>query len=424
MDNTSIKPQNLPEKLVWYYIVGTFIAYYLGSQFVATPLLAFFLVFYLIKKWWNQTDETPESERIAISLTVWIWIFAMLTIEMCIIVSHINYDLGLVQIIRTSVGWARQWGLFALFPLAGHLRIRPQIIYRAVCILSLQCVIVVVLDNLVSLFHLPVLSFTSPLKVLGGGNALYTVKFFNNSIAQRNDFQLFAGWPTILGLISVIYFHFACQDLDKRWRRIGIWSYTFLVFASQSRVAILSFAITLFVSKVLTNWFRPKALFITGLIASLSGIALPKAVDLLLAVKNFFDNYRGKDSADSGQLRSYINRMTLARWQSESPIWGHGVIEEFGNGPRITYGIPLGTHSTWFAILYNHGVVGFFALALAFLCSFLTLTISSQSSELSRMGLTIIIVLVIFGFSEPLQVWAYIYWAPLLILGMALNKSP
>jgi len=67
VSSTLIKPQNLPERLIWYYLIGMYAAYYLGLQFLITPLLGWFLAFYLIKKWWNQTDETPESERIVIS---------------------------------------------------------------------------------------------------------------------------------------------------------------------------------------------------------------------------------------------------------------------------------------------------------------------------------------------------------------------
>jgi hypothetical protein len=418
-----IKPQNLPERLIWYYIVWMYAAYYLGLQFLITPLLGWFLAFYLIKKWWNQTDETPESEKIVISSSAWIWIIAMITIEATIIINHINFDLGLAQIIRTSIGWSRQWALLALFPLAGHLNIRPQIIYRAVCILAAQSLVVVVIDNLAAIIHLPILSFVSPLKVLGGGPALWTARFFSNVIIQRNDFRLFAGWPTILGMTSVIYFYFACQETDPKWRKIGIYTYVFLIFASQTRTAILSLLFIFIFLQLLKNWFRVQALFMAGFATSILGIFLPKIIDVLQPAKNFLDQYRGKDSAESGKLRGYINRMTIARWQSESPIWGHGVIEEFGQGPRITYGVPLGTHSTWFAILYLHGIVGFLALAIAFIWGFFDLLIKSKSSNTAEVGLAILIVFIIFGFTEPLHIWPYVYWPALLVLGISFKHN-
>jgi hypothetical protein len=398
-------------------------AYYLGLQLLLTQLLGWFLAFYLIKKWWYQTDEIPESERIIISSSAWVWMFAMMTIEVSIIISHINFDLGLAQIIKTSIGWSRQWALMALFPLAGHLNIRPQIIYRAVCILAAQSIVVVVIDNLAGLIHLRVLSFVSPLKFLGGGSGLWTVTFFNNLLSQRNDFKLFAGWPTILGMVSVIYFFFACQETDQKWRIIGMGTYIFLIFASQTRTAIIALLLNFIFLKLLRNWSRSQVLFIAGFASSLLGIVLPKLTEILQPVKDFFNKYRGKDSADSGKLRGYINRMTLARWQSESPIWGHGVIGEFGQGPRITYGIPLGTHSTWFAILYIHGLVGFIALALAFIWSFFDLLIKSRTSKVAEISLAIILVLITFGFTEPINIWTYVYWPALLMLGIAFKQG-
>lgn len=420
MDDSSIKPQNLPEKLVWYCLIGSYVIYYLGLQLLVIPLLGWFLGFYLIKQRWDQTDATPESEKVVISSSAWLWILAMMIIEVTIVISHIDFDLGLTQIIRTSIGWSRQWALIALFPLVGHLNIRPQIIYRAICILAAQSWIVLIIDNLAASIRLPILSFVSPLKILGGGPGLWTIKIFNNSILLRNDFALFAGWTTILGMVSVIYFHFACQETNKKWRRIGMFTYIFLILASQTRTAILSLIVTFIFFQLLRHWSH--SLFVTGFASSLLGILLPKASDFLQAAKNFVEKYRGKDSADSGQLRGYINRMTLARWQSEAPIWGHGVIEEFGRGPRITYGIPLGTHSTWFAILYIHGIVGFLALASAFLWGFFALLIKSHRSDTAKVGLAILIVLSIFGFTEVLNVWAYIYWPALLLLGIAFRE--
>jgi len=53
---TVIKPQNLEEKVVWYYIIGTHGLYFLGAQFVVAPVMV--LLVYLVKKLWNQTEAT------------------------------------------------------------------------------------------------------------------------------------------------------------------------------------------------------------------------------------------------------------------------------------------------------------------------------------------------------------------------------
>jgi hypothetical protein len=66
-----IKPNNLPEVLVWYSIVYTYPAYVLGVQLTWVTLLATALVGCLFQQWWNQTAETPLSERIKIAPSAW-----------------------------------------------------------------------------------------------------------------------------------------------------------------------------------------------------------------------------------------------------------------------------------------------------------------------------------------------------------------
>ncbi|NER32369.1 MAG: O-antigen ligase domain-containing protein, partial [Symploca sp. SIO1C4] len=127
-----MKPQNLEETLVWYYITGTYVLFFLGAQYVVAPMLAYFLVLYLVKKLWEQNEETPPEERISIPLGVWIWIVAMLVMGLALVVGHLEFNLGTVKTIKSFVNsFLRTWALLAVFPLIGCLKIRPQLIYRA-----------------------------------------------------------------------------------------------------------------------------------------------------------------------------------------------------------------------------------------------------------------------------------------------------
>jgi len=65
----------------------------------------------------------------------------MLVLEFALIMGHYDFELTIIQTIKTSVRFAKSWALFAIFPLIGCLKIRPQIISRAVCILGLQSLI-------------------------------------------------------------------------------------------------------------------------------------------------------------------------------------------------------------------------------------------------------------------------------------------
>ena len=99
MSSTAIKPQNLPEALVWYYIIGTYLIYFLGAQYILSPLLGLFLSCYFLVKWWNQAEQIPEDEKLTVSASTWIWLIAVLVIEVTMIVSHANFNLGLKRFV-------------------------------------------------------------------------------------------------------------------------------------------------------------------------------------------------------------------------------------------------------------------------------------------------------------------------------------
>jgi hypothetical protein len=135
MSKTAIKPQNLPETLVWYYIIGTYVIYYLGAQYLFAPLLGAFLMIYTFVRLWRQNEQTPLQERVAVPFVSWLWLVAMLVIEFSLIMGHLHFDLGVDQIVKSTMNrWIRTWFLFPMFLIAGSLHIRPQLIYRAVCI--------------------------------------------------------------------------------------------------------------------------------------------------------------------------------------------------------------------------------------------------------------------------------------------------
>jgi hypothetical protein len=413
--NTPLKPQNLPETLVWYYILYTYPIYFLGAQFVLAPLLATFLTGYLLNKWWHQTEETPAAEKITISPSAWVWVIAMLILEVALIVGHFNFDLGMGEIIRSSVLWYRTWALWALFPLVGHLHIRPKLIYRAVCILCLQSLIMVVIGNLATVGHIPNIHYISPLKALGGGAKPYEVDFFHNSISER--LKLFAVWPTILAFICNVYFCFALGESDKRWKFIGMFSSVVMVALSQSRTASLALPFVLLTVWVLTNFIRPWVQFATGFVSALAGMFAPALIDSLKSFKAQFDKAR----AGSSKIRKIIYRLSLDHWWNEARIWGHGVRAE--KGPPITVNLPFGSHHTWFGVLYLHGLVGFVTLAITFFWTFVDLLIKAQTSDTAKMGLRILFMIFICSLADNLEFFAYLYWPALIVLGAAFKES-
>ena len=417
MNSISIQPQNLPEKLIWYYIIGNYLIYLLGVQYIFAPLLATFLTFYLFKKWWNQTEETTSDEKINISLSAWIWIVAALVIEVALIIGHLDFDLGAYTLTRSSLTWYRGWGIFALFILVGHLNIRPKLIYRSICILCLQSLFFLLLASLTIIFKMPNIVYTYPFKFLGGIVESYEVVFFYVIDEGKVRLQLFAPWAPALGMLGNLYFCIILQEIDKKWRYIGMIGAVAMIVSSVSRLALLCLPIVLLSVWLLTNFFRPWLLLTAGFVSTLLGITSPVMIDFMETFKEHFHKARAGSSA----VRAALQRMAKEAWWNEARIWGHGALER--RGPAYLGYMPIGTHHMWFGILYAHGIVGFLALVGALLWSFLVLLIKAQTDKNAMLGLQLILVMLLFTVAENLDTFAYVYWPALVILGIAFKPN-
>ena len=150
-----MKPQNFEESLVWYWIISTYVFYFIGILYPVNFILAWILFFYLCKRLWKQTPHTSIAKRIKVYWIHWVWIVSILVIAIATIVGCINYDVGTNQTLRSLINWFTDWALLALFPLSGCLNIRPQLIYRVVCILCLQSLIFIPLFYLGWILQFP-----------------------------------------------------------------------------------------------------------------------------------------------------------------------------------------------------------------------------------------------------------------------------
>ncbi|MDM9379592.1 O-antigen ligase family protein [Chlorogloeopsis sp. ULAP01] len=412
-----MKPQNLEEKVVWYSLVGIYVFYFLGAQYVFMPLIAWFLVFYLGKKLWSQTENTPPDEKVTIPFTVWVWIVSMLVMEVALIIGHIDFNLGLAKIITSSINWARSWALMALYPLIGCLNIRPKLIYRAVCIICLQSLIFIPICYLAYTLRLPDLLYDSPLRLIGGnGELFYQVRLYGfEQETNQVRLSLFAPWAPGLGMVANIYFLLACQESNKKWRLIGMIASIAMILGSFSRLSLLCIVIVPLITLLLVNLARPGVQFAAGILSVFAGIFAP----LIIGVLETFQEQFSKARASSSRVRETLARIALDRW-SEAPIWGHGIIEP--RGPRVVAFMPIGTHHTWFGILFEKGIVGLIALAFPLLWSFFDLLSKTYKNETAKTGLSILLVIFLFTFGEKIEGLSYIYWPGLVLMGIALKE--
>lgn len=414
-----IKPENFPETLVWYTLIGTYVIYFIGGLYIVGSILGWILFIYLYKALWTQAQTTSLKKRISIPWVIWVWLGGMLVIELTVIISHINFNLGTPALIKSSITWARTWALVALYILAGSLNIRPQFLYRGACIICLQTLLLAPIGFLAYRLHPSFPWYVSPLEILGGPSAKYLFQVGFYAVSEGNDelrWQFFAPWAPALGLIGTIYFILSLQELDKKWRWVGIAGSIFMCFISGSRITFLALPTVFLLTWLLTN-FKPPLLFMNlGITSFVFTLIAPFITMTFETFSQKVNSYR----STSTDTRNYLYRLALDRWQKEAPIWGHGAITP---APRFTTGTKLyiGTHHTLYGILYVNGIVGLLALAIPVICSFLYLIVNARRSEIVRVGFQIFLVLIIFSFGDSLDGLAYFCWPGLLMLGIALK---
>lgn len=413
-----MKPQNFEEKVVWYYILGTYGFYFLGAQYIFAALMAWFLILYLVKKRWNQKESTPPEEKVTIPSTVWVWIIFLSILELILIIGHLDFDLGVAKIITQSISFARTWALWALFPLIGCLNIRPQLLYRAVCILCLQSLVFILVGYVGLVLHLPGTLYTSPLWFLGRSDEKFYQVHLYQFDYENNQFRLplFTPWAPALGLVGNIYFFLARQESNKKWRWIGMIGATAMIVVSVSRLSVLCLPTVLLLNWVSLHFTQPILQIQAGVVSFFAGIFVP-------VILNFVETFRDQVNSfrpDSSRVRETLGRMALDRWWNEAPLWGHGALET--QGPKVTGLVPIGSHHAWFGLLYSYGLLGFIAFLVPLLWSFIDLFNKLQKSTAAKVGFSVLLVIFIFTFGENIETLAYLYWPGLVLMGIVFKE--
>jgi hypothetical protein len=121
---------------------------------------------------------------------------------------------------------------------------------------------------------------------------------------------------------------------------------------------------------------------------------------------------------ESSRVRSALARIAIQRWESEAPFWGHGIVER---GPKIVEFMPIGSHHSWYGLLFVKGIIGLLALAIPMAITTIYLLWQSINNAIAHTAFCMILVFICYSFFENLEILAYIYWPALLWIGIALN---
>ena len=364
---------------------------------------------------WQPEDRRPAP----VPPGVWVWIMGMFGMLLALWVAHAVEQLGTGQTIKSTIGWVKGWALLAAFPLVGAcLAIRPELVVRAMGWFALQTLILIPILVAAALAHLPSKLFVSPLQAVGGPGPeffsvyLYTIDPSNGALR----WQFIAPWAPAAGMIGCLMFVMAVFERDRFFRWVGIATAILICLMTKSRMALLfviMFPPALWIASRLT---RSSVLLGFSVLSALFGVA---ANAVIVAVQDAVAAFRGA-RADSTRVREALGRIATSRWRDEAPLWGHGIVER---GPHYVEFMPIGSHHTWFGLLFVKGLVGFISLAVPLLWTFVEMLLLAQISALGRMGLAVTFILFFFSFGENLEILAYLFWPGLVLLGAAFTEA-
>lgn len=414
MDSKIISPENTEEHIVWYSIRGTYVFYLLGALYVVAPVIAWILLAIFFRRYLLCEDNKLTLVNGNIPMAIWLWIFGMLVMLLALVVGHLDFELGIVALIKSTIGWAKGWALLAIFPLLGMLKIRPEIIYRASMHVCLHTLLLLPIFIGAWLVGGPETLYISPLQIIGGpGPEFFSVSLYElDPGSAKPRWRLFTPWAPAVGFVANIFFIFAIKEHNKRWKLVGIIGSIVMVLLSGSRLALLALMLTWFSSSIISRLRSPLAPFITALLISFLGLI---SIPLFNAFDRFHQAFRAA-RAGSTRVRETLANIAIDRWQNEAPIWGHGIVER---GPHLVEFMPIGSHHSWYGLLFVKGLVGFLALALPLLYAFLQLSWWSSRLGIARVGLALTLLLFMYTFGENLEILAYLIWPALLVTGIA-----
>ncbi|KEF43361.1 MAG: capsular biosynthesis protein [Cyanobium sp. CACIAM 14] len=414
-----IRPENVPEWLIWWSMTLTYVIWAIGGLYVVGAFLGWLLLLCLLIKVLAQEPQMPEEQKVHLHWCLWIWIAGMLFMEVSLIIGHLDYDLGAGMLLKSSIGWAKGWAALALYPLAGCLKIRSQLIYRAACIVGLHTLLITPLLLVAPSLHLPQVLYISPLRAVGGpGNEFFDVPLYEIDTTGELRWRLFTPWGPALGFVGNVYFMLSLQEKSLAWKSAGLGGAIIMCLVCKSRLAQLCLLLIPLITFILASLRRPVTLISFGILSFLGGILMP-------TLTIFFDEWWSgfkSGRASSTRVRFALKRIAFYRWQTEAPIWGHGIVER---GPHVVEGMPIGSHHTWAGLLFVKGLTGFVSLLVPMASTLVVLLAKASSSrnyKTAGVGLSITLILLMYTFGENLEVLIYLYWPGMVIMGLALQE--
>lgn len=411
--------RNLPENICFWTYVLTWPFYLIGALYLVGPVLAWLFLGLIGVSAYLGPILRPELQLARkVHPLVWCWVACMLVMLVVLWIGHANWGLGLGATIKSTIGWAKGWALIALFMLIGALlQINRDVLIRGQNIVGLVTLLLLPLMLVAPMIGLPSRLFVSPLQATGGPGPEYFSVYFYTIDPESGvpRWQFFAPWSPFAGLIGVTMVLFAVEDKKKFWLICGLLGGLAMIYFSRSRMSLVALMVCLLIPRLLPLAKDPRA-WLAGS-AVVSSLAIFGSA-LLDAVRNSVEGFRSA-RASSSRVRETLQSIAYHRWQTEAFWFGHGTIER---GPHIVEYMPIGSHHTWYGLLFVKGIVGFFGLLVPMLWHLLVVVIDAIRGHRGRLPCALMLNFLILTFGENLEVEVYLLWPAYVLLGVHLRE--
>ena len=406
--------RTLPERICLNTLAYTWGFYAIGGLYIVGPAIGWLLFALALLSLYLGPVLRPDLRPAGpVTWMIVIWGVVMFAMLLALWVAFAQWEMGAGEVVKSTIGWAKGWALLAIFPFAGAvLKIRRDCLIRGQCIIGLFTLALLPLMLVAPHIGLPERIFVSPLKAAGGpGPEYFTVYLYTidpSSGAAR--WQFYAPWSPFAGLLGVVMVLFALEDRKMFWRIVGILAGVAMIWFSKSRMSLVGLAACVAIPRLLPMIVFPTTWKVLAggavAMAALGGAALTFVDDSISAFKGA--------RADSTRVRQTLQSIAYDRW-SEAPWFGHGTVQP---GPHLVEYMPIGSHHTWFGLLFVKGVAGFMALLVPLALQLVVVTIDATRSPRGRLPLALVLMMVVLTFGENIEIEAYLLWPVFLMLGI------
>ena len=401
---------NLEEKLVYGTLVSTYPLFFLGGLYLSGPAVCWLLLgLYTVRVYFKQAGSPGWLG--------WAWLAAALALLVTLFVGHANQESGLITTLKSAVGWAKGWALFAIALVAGYtLDIRRQVLSRSAYWIGVHTLVFCVLSVLAVPLGMDYL-YTSPLKVLGGaGTQFFEVAFFGiNPETGLPRWRFFTPWAPAAALLAATFLVMVWPLDNPRHKWVAVTGFFAMALLCQSRMGwvVLPTLLLLLASRKLMlshhSWLAAGAFL---------GAFLFVGAQLFDFVLQIYADIRSA-RPDSTRVRSMLAELAIQRWQNEAFWFGHGTVE---NGPALVANMPIGSHHTWLGLLFVKGLAGALIFAAALTATLIAL-MRYYNNHTIWPALCMMLPIGFYTFTENLEILAYLLWPAFLFVGITLRDA-